>query len=75
MDRLKFITFTFFGALVWNTVLVTAGYLLGENWMQFWKSTDGLDYILLGALAIALAVYYLYYRHKKAKLTRSSGSE
>ena len=65
MDRVKFVTFTFFGALVWNTVLVTAGYLLGEEWMQFWKSTDGLDYVMLGALAVVLVAYYVYIKRKK----------
>jgi membrane protein DedA with SNARE-associated domain len=75
MDRPKFITFTFLGALVWNTVLVSAGYLLGENWMQFWKSTDGLDYIILGGLGAVLVIYYLYLRSKKARITRSSDNE
>jgi len=75
MDRAKFVTFTFLGALVWNTVLVTSGYLLGEEWMQFWKSTDGLDYVMLGALGVALVAYYIYHKHKKAKVTRSSDDE
>jgi membrane protein DedA with SNARE-associated domain len=75
MDRRKFVTFTFLGALLWNTVLVSAGYTLGENWMQFWEGTDGLDYILLGGLAVVLVIYYVYHKRKKAKLTRASGSE
>ena len=75
MDRVKFVTFTFFGALVWNTVLVSAGYYLGENWIQFWEGTDGLDYVILGALAVALVGYFLYLRRKKAKVIRLSNNE
>ena len=74
MDRRKFAVFTFAGAMTWNTVLVTAGYTLGENWVQFWESTDGLEYVVLGALAVVLAVYYIYHRRRKAKVTRSSDS-
>ncbi|MCG7845145.1 MAG: DedA family protein, partial [Methanomassiliicoccales archaeon] len=75
MDRLKFVTFTFLGAMVWNTVLVSAGYLLGEDWIEFWKSTDGWDYVILGLLGVILVVYYVHLRRKKDKLTRSSDSE
>ena len=74
MDRRKFVTFTFAGAMVWNTVLVTAGFTLGENWVQFWEGTDGLDYVILGALGLVLAVYYIYHRNRKARLIRSSDS-
>ena len=73
MDRKKFVMFTFSGALVWNTVLVTAGYLLGEEWMQFWVRTDGMEWVVLGLLGVVLVLYFLY--QKRKKLTRSSGSE
>jgi membrane protein DedA with SNARE-associated domain len=75
MDRTKFAGFTFLGALVWNTVLVTAGYTLGDEWIRFWESTDGLDYIVLGAAGAVLVAYLLYRRWKKSKLTRSADTE
>jgi len=75
MDRKRFITFTFIGALIWNSVLVTAGYTLGENWIQFWESTDGLEYWILGALGAVLVIYYLYRRWKGSRVTRSSDSQ
>ncbi|MHC1680501.1 MAG: DedA family protein [Methanomassiliicoccales archaeon] len=74
MDRKKFVMFTFSGALVWNSVLVTAGYLLGENWIQFWERTDGMEYVVLGLLGLILVLYFLY-KKRKSKVTRSSGSE
>ena len=74
MDRKKFVMFTFCGALVWNTVLVTAGYLLGENWIQFWERTDGMDWVVLGLLGLVLVLYFLY-KKRKNKVIRSSDSE
>lgn len=77
MDRKKFVIFTFSGAMVWNTVLVTAGYTLGENWISFWEKTDSLhlDILMLGGLGVAIVLYFLYHRRKRAKLIRSSDSE
>lgn len=74
MDRKKFVMFTFCGALVWNTVLVTAGYTLGENWIQFWERTDGMDWVVLGLLGLVLVLYFLY-KKRKNKVIRSSDSE
>jgi membrane protein DedA with SNARE-associated domain len=73
MNRKKFVIFTFSGALVWNTVLVTAGYLLGEEWMQFWERTDGMDWLVLGLLGVVLVLYFIY--QKRKRVTRSSDSE
>jgi len=77
MDRRKFVTFTFSGALLWNTVLVTAGYTLGENWVKFWEKTDSLhlDIVMLGGLGVVLVLYFLYHRKKRSKITPSSDSE
>ena len=75
MDKGKFVIFTFCGALIWNTVLVTAGYYLGENWMQFWEGTDGLDYIVLGIAVAVIVAYYLYVRRTNAKKTEQMGKE
>lgn len=74
MDRKKFVMFTFSGALVWNTVLVTAGYLLGENWIQFWERTDGMEWVVLGLLGLALVLYFLY-KKRKNQVTPPSDTE
>ncbi|MEW5936418.1 MAG: DedA family protein [Candidatus Thermoplasmatota archaeon] len=66
MRPLRFVVFTFFGAMVWNTVLVTSGYLLGEYWMQFWKGMGWLD-IFMFCTAVAVILGYLYCRKRSAK--------
>jgi membrane protein DedA with SNARE-associated domain len=62
--------------MVWNTVLVSAGYTLGENWIEFWKKTDSLhlDIVILAGLGVGLVLYFLYKR-RKSGITRSSDSE
>ncbi|MEM0448652.1 MAG: DedA family protein [Methanomassiliicoccales archaeon] len=65
MELKRFVIFTFFGALVWNSVLSTAGYLLGEYYIELWKVLDGWDLAIL-AIAAILVVLYLYLTRKKA---------
>jgi membrane protein DedA with SNARE-associated domain len=66
MDLKKFILFTFLGALIWNTVLASAGYLLGEYYVQFWRALDGWDLIILVAALIGIAFYLLWKRRSAA---------
>jgi membrane protein DedA with SNARE-associated domain len=64
MDLKRFILFTFLGALIWNTVLSSIGYLLGEYYIEFWKAVDGWDLIILAIAGIGLAAYLLWQRKK-----------
>ena len=64
MDIRKFILFTFLGALIWNTVLATAGYYLGEYYINFWRALDGWDLVILAAAVVGLAIYLLWQRRK-----------
>ncbi|KQM11619.1 hypothetical protein AOA80_07400 [Methanomassiliicoccales archaeon RumEn M1] len=69
MDIKRFIIFTFSGALIWNTVLTVAGYLLGASYicisetLSEWK----VDWILLAALGIIFLSWVAYGRWKKIK--------
>ena len=54
-----FTIFTLLGSLVWNTILIFAGYLLAEQWEKVLDYTEPFQYVvitLLGALVVALAV-------------------
>ncbi len=41
MDIKRFALFTFIGATIWNTVLVSAGFLLGKYWIELAHSLNG----------------------------------
>lgn len=72
MDVKRFALFTFLGATVWNTVLVTAGYFLGEYWIRFAESLDGWDVaIIVGAIA-AFIGYVAYSRWKERSVFRAA---
>ncbi len=66
MDFKRFVLYTFFGALIWNTVLASVGYMLGELYIQLWKALDGWDIIIL-LLAGAGLVGYILYQRRLAK--------
>ena len=67
MDFKRFVIFTFLGALVWNTVLVTAGFLLGELYIQISKALDGWDLVILASAGLTLVLYLLYQKRKEEK--------
>lgn len=61
-----FTVFTLIGSLTWNSVLVTAGYLLADQWNKILDYTEpfqGVVVVILGVLVIAVVV-------RKVVLTR-----
>ena len=55
MSILPFTLYTLIGSLVWNVLLVGAGYLLGERWEQVEQPLELFQNAVLAAVAIALA--------------------
>ena len=54
-----FTLFTLLGSLVWNTILIVAGYLLAEQWDKMLDYTEPFQYLVMavmGLLAVALVV-------------------
>lgn len=54
MPLLKFGVFTTLGSLLWNTVLIVAGYLLGDNWHAVTDWMDRFSNVVYAVLALAL---------------------
>jgi membrane protein DedA with SNARE-associated domain len=54
MPVVTFVLFSAIGMLIWNTVLVTAGYLLHEHYHLVEAWVDPLTYVVLG---LVVAVY------------------
>ena len=76
MPMLKFLIYTTFGSLIWNTVLVVIGNRVGENWTSILDILDKYSHIVLVLLIIiAIVCIYLFYSKKlkkgiyKSKLT------
>ncbi|WP_243074212.1 DedA family protein [Microbacterium sp. SS28] len=61
MPMWRFGLLTAAGSLVWNSVFVLAGYLLGESWHVVEAYADILQYVVVGAAALGVA-WFLYAR-------------
>jgi membrane protein DedA with SNARE-associated domain len=61
-----FLPFTFLGALVWTTLLVMAGFYLGEAAFNLAETLEFLDPVIIVSLILVLIGIVLH-RHRKAQ--------
>jgi membrane protein DedA with SNARE-associated domain len=52
-----FVLCTLAGSLIWNTVFVTAGFLLGDNWHRVEGYAGVLQYGVIAAVLLAVGVF------------------
>ena len=58
----KFLVYTTFGSLIWNTVLVVIGSIVGENWTSILTIFDTYSSIVVVVIAIIFVIcVYLFY--------------
>jgi len=55
MNPVTFTIYTALGSLIWNVVLIGAGYALGDNWETVTDYVGVLQYIVVAAIVAALA--------------------
>ncbi|MEG1457591.1 MAG: DedA family protein [Bacilli bacterium] len=65
----KFIVFTIFGSLIWNTVLVYLGSILGNKWTMIVDIMDKYSTITLIVLVLVFVIFVIYFisKHKKER--------
>jgi membrane protein DedA with SNARE-associated domain len=61
----KFLLLTFFGALIWNSLLTFIGLKLGENWLVLKDKLHNFDLIII--ILILVGVIWWVYRHLISK--------
>ncbi len=61
MAPLPFTIYTAIGSLVWNTVLIGAGYLLGDNWEEVGEYVGVIQYVVV-ALILAAVGWWVWTR-------------
>ena len=64
-----FIVLTTLGSLVWNTILVSLGVAVGDNWASIVSYMDvysNIAYALLVISGIAVVIWYIRFRRKRA---------
>jgi membrane protein DedA with SNARE-associated domain len=62
----KFVTYTFAGSIVWNSMLTYVGMSLGSNWKNIDKYSVYLDVAALLAVAVFI-VWFVYNTKRKSK--------
>lgn len=71
MPLLRFTLLTAAGSALWNTLLLTAGYALGNNWSRVADVVGPLSeiFILVALISGAvLVVWWLYFRKRKRRI-------
>jgi membrane protein DedA with SNARE-associated domain len=71
MGRTRFTVLTTLGSLIWNTLLVGAGYALGTQYRLVEQYSGVVDKVLLGVLVLALVVVIT--RRVRRRTTTSAG--
>ncbi|HIS18712.1 MAG TPA: DedA family protein [Candidatus Coprovivens excrementavium] len=71
MPLVKFLIYTTLGSLIWNTVLIIIGSIVGANWVSILTILDTYSNIVLVLLIVAFVAFvYLFYRSKMKKNKR-----
>jgi membrane protein DedA with SNARE-associated domain len=73
MPLWKFGLLTTAGSLIWNTIFVLAGFLLGEAWPLVERYADALQYVVIGGVVVAV-VWFLIVRIRGRMLERGARS-
>jgi len=60
MSVSRFLIYTTAGSLIWNTIWISAGYQLGNNWESVEKYGNYLKYALVVAVVAAVAWFVVY---------------
>lgn len=65
MPMIKFISYTLLGSLIWNSVLIIIGSIVGENWINILNVLDIYSKYIVILLGIALIIIVImFYRRK-----------
>lgn len=68
MSLLKFIIYTTFGSLIWNTLLICIGAFAGDKKDYFLNIIDGVSYIILLIIVVICCIFiYIFYSNRLKK--------
>jgi membrane protein DedA with SNARE-associated domain len=75
MPLWRFGLLTALGSLIWNTVFVMCGYLLGESWHVVEQYVDILQYFVIGAVLLGVAWFIFVRTRALVASARRSAAE
>lgn len=66
MPMVMFVIYTTIGSLTWNTILIFAGYLLGDNWDHVEEYVGILQYFVI-AVVLIIGIWWVWARMIKPR--------
>ncbi len=72
MPPLIFGLLTLGGSLIWNSIFVLAGYVLGENWARVEPYADGFQKIVIAVVLVAIC-WWVVHRVREQSRAKSQG--
>src|SRR2546423_10284784 len=63
----KFVVFNFLGAILWVTVIASAGFLFGRHWGRLLEILDRINLIVLVAAALVALFFWFRYRMRQSR--------
>jgi membrane protein DedA with SNARE-associated domain len=73
MPLLRFGLLTAAGSLIWNTIFVLSGFLLGESWHVVEQYVDVVQWVVIAVVAMAVA-WFLFVRTRTLIAASRDGS-
>lgn len=65
MPIIRFVIYTTFGSLIWNTVLIVIGSIVGENWINILNILDIYSkYVVIVLGIILITAIFIFYKRK-----------
>ena len=71
---LKVTVLAFISSLVWNGILITAGYYAGKNWKYVESFVQNYSIIVLVIIVLTIGVGLMLYKRRNNTVQRSGGS-
>ncbi len=72
MNFVSFLLLTALGSLIWNTALVFAGVLLGDNWLKITEFFGAYQIVVLVVLGLAAAALIIFLTVRSKKKSRKA---
>ncbi len=71
MPLVRFTVLTVAGSAIWNTLLIGAGYMLGENWSKVEGAVGSVSNVLVVIVLIAVVGLTIRWFHSKKRKSKS----